>query len=90
MVLLFWRKNNITITTLIHTVIVGILVSIAWENHNLLQEYELIIELSEHLNLRFDYMKNLVIGFTLPVLAIWHYQWWFIGKEKDKLFSHNI
>lgn len=90
MVMLFWKKQSINTFIFLHTVIVGIVVAGAWETHNVLGEYELIIELQDYLSLRFGNMYDLVFDFSLSLLIIWNYQWWFIGKEKERLFSHNI
>lgn len=90
MVMLFWKNYKINTFTFLHTIIVGIIIANAWETHNFLQRYEWIFTMEEFFRERFYVMLDLVFAFIVPLLAIWNYQWWFIGKEKDRLFSHSL
>lgn len=89
-VMLFWKKTKITSAVFFHTAFVGVIVSISGENHNFPEIYQLTKTQEEYEIAEFHRMWETTQIFMIPVLAIWNYQWWFVGKEKERVFSHNI
>lgn len=88
--LLFWQKTKITLPIFLHTVFVGFLIAISFATDNL-EVYHPTHHTDENFQLHeFNYMTTITQFFSIPLLCIWNYQWWFIGKEREKIFSHNI
>lgn len=83
--LLFWKKYKINIVIVAHGIFVGILIAVCCVTNNFLEVYEVnsLTELDKH---EFSYMQTVTEKFIAPILVLWTYQWWLVGKERDKQF----
>lgn len=82
-VMLFWRKKRINLLIFCHTILVMSLLTGAWnvsdfhDVHNITDRHEIDI-----INY-YDFMDFL--HYTIPPFAfIWLYEWWHIGKAREK------
>lgn len=87
--LLFWKKAQITILVFFHSIFVGILIANADFTSDVFAVFEVVAN-NELEVIKFDYMQAIAICFTIPISMIWFYQWWFVGKQREKLFSHSV
>lgn len=85
--LLFWKKAKINVLVLTHGICVGVLTAICCTTNNFLDVYEVnsLEALDKH---EFDYMQTVTEKFAMPLLTLWIYQWWFVGKERDRQFHY--
>lgn len=83
-VMLFWRKKRVSFVTFLHIILVTALFTAAFNTSDLAIVYN-ITDQHEIDRINYNDFIGLIQLFTGSfALSIWTYQWWYVGKAREK------
>lgn len=83
-VMLFWRKKRVDFVTLLHIILVIALFAAAFNT----SDFATAIDITDRHELDKinynDFISFIQLYTSSFLLGVWSYQWWYVGKARDK------